>query len=206
MCRGGACPWDTAGRRRRRRRRRDRGTVRRPWSRARLSWLDLLIGAIMLLLIRPGWPVSDYVWSAIVNVGATGCFDAASDLQREARLAARGRPRALRVSGPRDRATHARRALHRPQADGPGVAGARGPDLPHRRRRGTAGGGPQRVEPLEPARALLGLAHAPAPPGAPHRLRPAVVVPAVSPADADDDRGQRPVRARRRRRRLPRLA
>ena len=84
------------------------------------------------------------------------------------------------------------RPVRRAPADGPGVAGACRADLPDRRRRGAAGGGSERVEPGEPARAVLGVAHAPAPPGAPHALRPAVVVPAVPQADADDDRRQRP--------------
>ena len=89
----------------------------------------------------------------------------------------------------RDGGPHARGAVRRcPRRIGPRVAGARGPDLPHRRRRGAAGRRSQRVEPGQSARALLGLAHAPAPPGAPDDVRPALVVPALSPADADDHR------------------
>src|SRR5262249_54356405 len=73
------------------------------------------------------------------------------DLRREARLAARGRPRAVRPTGARDRAPEPGRPLRRTEANGPRVAGARGPDLSHRRGRGPAGRRPQRVEPVEPA-------------------------------------------------------
>src|SRR5207253_11120720 len=107
-----------------------------------------------------------------------------SDLRCEAGLAARDRSRALWAARPRDRAAYARRAVRGPQADGPRVAGARRPDLPHRRRRGAPGGRPQRVELRKPARAVLGLAHAPTPPGPSHDVQPALLVPAVSQADA----------------------
>src|SRR2546426_4483305 len=53
-----------------------------------------------------------------------------------------------------------------PATLGAGVAGAGRTDLPDRGGRGASGGGPQRVESRQPARAVLGLAHAPAPPGA----------------------------------------
>src|SRR5437870_8360838 len=129
-----------------------------------------------------------------------------SDLRREAGLAARDRSRALRAAGPRDRTAYARRAVRGPPADGPRLADARRPDLPYPRRRGASGGRPQRVESRQPARAVLGVAHAPAPPGPSHDVQPALVVPAVSQADADDDWRQRPVRTRRGRSRLPRSA
>src|SRR5207249_11761890 len=66
--------------------------------------------------------------------------------------------------------------------------------LPHRGGRGAAGGGSQRVEPREPSGALLGVAHAAAPPGAPDELRSALVVPALPPADADDHRDRKSTR------------
>ena len=130
----------------------------------------------------------------------------ARDLRAEARLPARGRPRLLRAPRARDAVPDAGRALRRPAALGPRVAGARGPDLSYHRRGGAAGRRPQRVEPRQPARALLGGAHPTAPPGAPHDLRPALVVPALPAADAHDHRRHHPVRPRRGRRRLPRPA
>src|SRR5207244_2606134 len=85
----------------------------------------------------------------------------------------------------------ARRAVRHPAALGAGVAGPGGTDLSHRGGRGAAGGGPQRLESRQPARALLGVALAPAPSGAREHLRPAVVVPALPAPAADDHRRAR---------------
>ena len=81
----------------------------------------------------------------------------------------------------------------------PGRSGR--PALPHRRGGGAAGRRLQRVEPPQPARALLGRAHQAAPSRARHDLRPPLVLPAVPPADADDHQRHDPLRARRGRRR-----
>src|SRR5439155_16843103 len=124
------------------------------------------------------------LWAlALVNRGATRCGHATTtrDLRGQTGLASRGRPRALRASRGRGRQAHARRAVRRPQALGSGVARAGRSALPHSRRRGAAGGGPQRLEPGKSTRALLGCAHAPAPPVASYDLRPALVLPAVPP-------------------------
>ena len=110
------------------------------------------------------------------------------------------------AAGARARQAGAGRAIRHPATLGTGVAGAGRPDLPHRGHRGAPGGGPQRVEPEQSARALLGVAIPPAAPGARVDLRSAVVVPALPAADAHDHRRHRAVRPGRRRRRLPRPA
>src|SRR5262245_10068553 len=82
------------------------------------------------------------------------------DLRGETRLAASGGPCTLPAPR-RHWSAPARRAIRRPEAVRPRLAGASRSDLPHRRGRRRAGGGPERVEPGEPARAILGFAHAP---------------------------------------------
>ena len=116
----------------------------------------------------------------------------------------RSQPRALRAPRPRGDKQPPRGARCRAEAHGLRLAGAGGSAHAHCRRRGLAGRRSQRVEPRKPARALLGLTHATAPSGASLDVRPAVVVPALPPADADDHRGQHPVRQGRRRRGVPR--
>src|SRR5262249_22916541 len=98
---------------------------------------------------------------------------AASDLRSKTGLAPRSRPSSLRAPRRAD-GSAPRGAIRRASPHGPRVAGARRPCLPDRRRGGTAGGGPERVEPREPARALLGVAHTSAPPRAPDHVRPLV--------------------------------
>src|SRR5262245_44256363 len=128
----------------------------------------------------------------------------ARHLRTEAWLADRGGSSVLRSSRPAHEGPHRRRAIRRPQALGPGVAGSGRSALPHRGRGGAAGRRPQRVEPRQPARAVLGGQDQAAPPGACHHLRSALVLPSLSPAHAHHHQRHHSLRPRRGRRRLPR--